>query len=329
MITADWVVTKMRGLLLLEYEWAAAYMAAAAEASRPNCHSPNNLPGAVESTIRQMKGLQARLSAADIRRMLFETLEYEALVMPIPDEAENIPLPVRPAEENPGNAAALRRQLLLTKYQDALDTIRHARTPTRLLNGQLMAIAAEGMEGNFHWMPAGPEQGKERSFYPKEKGGEGNTKDAFAYWLNRGGKEPADDSYMNCWEAVFFTAYRAELVTVQRLRLIHAKATQAARDEGEAAGAFVYFSTLMGALGLGRSAPLVAEIGLLPSPGDVVFIAEEHHVAVCVEITDEEGLDAVKVMSLWKHPHDGYSKLSVLEFGPLVEHARFAPCPFV
>ncbi len=327
MITADWVVTRMHAYTMVGYEWVADYFAQVAEACRKEAHSPENLPGAVESTLRQLKAMH-RPRDGDIRKLLFETLEYEALVMSIPDQAENIAFPVRPVAAEPGDVAAQMRRLLLTKHQGDLDRIRLARTPARDMNGELLSIAAIATEGNFHWMPAGPDQGPGRSFFPKERGGEDNTRDAFAYWLNRGGKEPDSEAYMNCWEAVFFSAYRAGLVSVQRLRLIHAKATLAGRAEG-GGGASDYFSSLINALGFHRSASLVPEIGLMPRPGDIIFIAEDHHVAVCVDINDDEGVDAVIVMSLWRHPRDGFSLISVSEFGPLVKHARFAPCPFV
>jgi hypothetical protein len=270
--------------------------------------------------------------------------------------------------KNASDSFALTQQLLLTKHGPEMVLLGRLRTVERLKRGLRLARQSYAMEGYFHWVPAGPEMGPQGRFLPNERRPEAKSgkaeveddetnPDHFAIWLNRGGREPGKQSSMNCWEAVFFSAYKAELVSVQWLRLIHAKATQAARTHlapfgadgfggspilGQALAPAVqptqdgmmsearesYYGTLMSALGLSSALPIIPEIGLLPDPGDIIFVSDEHHVTICLEVLTAPSLQDIVVMSLWKHPSDGFQKLSIKECGGLTKYLKFAPCPF-
>jgi hypothetical protein len=329
------VVVWMHKCMLTGYEWLAEYIALVAESCRAHCELPDSLETAVIDAIRQLAASvkMQPLSKASIQRILFECMEYGAFVMEIPESAREVPFPIAPSgKEAEERASNKRRELLQLQYGPALSLLRTRRTVEVLKRGEILAHAACELEGRFHWVPAGPEQGDNRKGFPKERWSQTTTeagvedhpekRDDFAIWLNRGGKEPGAAAYMNCWEAVMFSACKADLVSVQWLRIAHAKATLAMRGGGD------YYQPLMAALGMPGATPIVPEIGLMPSPGDIIFVHGNHHVAVCVEVDEAPGLDGITVMSLHSLPADGFLRIPLLQFGGAVSGITFASCPF-
>ena len=323
----DWVISKMYEEGLVGLEWAADYMAKAAEACRSSAQIPDGLEEGVSYAIRQYKKYTMHLGADTIREILFKSIDDSAcLIDGVPESAQNIPMPKPPLQTDSALEASKLFDLLTHQHSKDLEELAGARSLANRKAGKKLAQAALSLKGWFHWMPAGPEEEGVHRFAPKEKGGEKDTTNAFAVWLNRGGPPPNKDSYMNCWEAVFFSAYTAGLVALEGLRFMHSKATQSARQVNSS---LEYFDKLMLALGFAESVPMVEQIGLIQKAGDIVFVASDHHVAVCAGRSQGTGLAAVQVMSLWKHPEDGFLNISIKEFPPvLLKEVRFAPCPF-
>jgi hypothetical protein len=143
----------------------------------------------------------------------------------------------------------------------------------------------------------------------------------FVSWLNGNGNELDRNANINCWEAVFFTAYKAGLVNVLRLRQIHDQATMAASAKIGAMVGETYYDSLTDSLGYQNSFPFVPSVGLCPNPGDIVFFDRHEHVALCVEA----GAD-IRVMSHWDKPKDGFHRYHVDEF-TLNRVVRFGSMP--
>ena len=172
--------------------------------------------------------------------------------------------------------------------------------------------AAKALEGWFHWVKSGPTEAK---YVPREKTSEGETND-FVVWLHGRGNEPTREANMNCWEAVFFAAYKAGLISIAKLRTIHIKATMAGKADA------TYFHSLTDSLGYKNSFPYVPSVSLTPLPGDIVFIDREYHVALCVA----NGL-RITVMSHWYIPRDGFNRYDIDEFTQTSTPLRFGNLP--
>ena len=311
-ITKDWVVSEMHKQTLAGYEWIADYIAKVAEGCRCSAMLPDNLEGCVTSTIKQMRSFNVPISEITIRKILLETLAWEALVSDIPLEVQQIQPPEKPSSDFTQDAE-MQRKLLLTKHQEDLRLNKEGRSISSFKAGERLVSAALQMEGWFHWIPSSSETFKQDLPHTSSKE-EGKQRNDFVAWLTSGGKEPAKDDWMNCWEAVFFTTYKAKLQSKEEIMLLHKKAL----SSGE------YDNVLMGGLGFDRSFPMIPEIGLMPRMGDIVFVAQDHHVAICVDCTDKDTF----VMSHWKHPKEGFCKVDLEDFGGLLTHVRFAPCPY-
>lgn len=296
------VLEYMRVHSLLGFEWIAQYVADVTNAFLLEALNPEGAPSAVESLIAEMARLQQRqqlMTAEMVRRLLFEYLTGGLLVFDIPEAAEQMAVPKNEQPLRQNELERRRHEAELQKYSAEIQRY-HLRRPNIQFAGRLVS-AAEQLEGWFHWVPAGP---AERTSFASETTNGGEA-DHFAYWLNRGRNEPDHTANMNCWEAVFFAAYKAGLVSIHRLRLIHGKATMAAR----ATTAFAYFDSLTDSLGYQNSFKYAPSIGLCPNPGDIVFFERDHHVALCVET----GASTI-VMSHWKHPRDGFRRYDIDEF---------------
>lgn len=85
----------------------------------------------------------------------------------------------------------------------------------------------------------------------KTKGIEVNTND-FAAWIH-GGSEPTDASKMNCWEAVFYSGYKAGIISQAWLMDLHKRAAKAGDTASDGSA---YMAVLGAALGLPAAKPL-------------------------------------------------------------------------
>ncbi|NMO55421.1 hypothetical protein HH310_30090 [Actinoplanes sp. TBRC 11911] len=148
--------------------------------------------------------------------------------------------------------------------------------------------------------------------------------------------EPSiSDGVMNCWEALFFAAYRAGLVTKQQLQNIYAHATWTASSAANAkqhqigdvrsysdaaqiaqAGDDAYFSSLERALYRGDLSSYdfsTASTGIgqttIPVGNVVIFDRFRDHVALSLGMRDAQGRQLV--MSHWNRPLYSYDPLDL------------------
>jgi hypothetical protein len=194
------------------------------------------------------------------------------------------------------------------------------------ISGERTASAAERAEGNYDWVRSGPTrptrdqagnvtrhtdyQIAEQPSRPADVSGEApddEVQNDFARWVRGQGPEPGAHSTMNCWEAVFFSAYKAGVVPRSFLRSLHERAAGAGGAGGQrrgeetentdpnassAAGRAEYDAVLSGALGLGNAQVVTSSQAL--TRGDIVFFSDLAHVAVAV--------GGNRIMSLWCVP---------------------------
>lgn len=271
---------------------------------------------------------------AILTRMVDEISEALDIPPVVPPVLQQLPVPT--IVPPPPPAFALERQRLAA-----------ARTPAVRQRGAAMVRAACQMHHWFHWVSAGPEVNQAppgvepvhrgRAYYPRERWEAKRTEDGwdtskagqddFALWLNRGNRTPHAGWSLNCWEAIFVTAFRANLVSVQRLRLIHARATARARAAGAAAGE-AYSTEINQALGIPLAVPLVPQLGLIPQAGDIIFFDGDNHVALSLGRRTENGIVRDFCMSLWHQDSGRYSVQIVEYLQAIAGRVTFWPCPF-
>jgi hypothetical protein len=171
----------------------------------------------------------------------------------------------------------------------------------------------------FHWVSSGPAEpdfhGHYGMLYGPKTSWTRTRKDVriethalkrndFAGWLTANGAVPGNNSWMNCWEAVLFSAFRANLIDKIRLRTIHNKAALAyqlchrhGRETLTNAGSH-YSLALSQAFNYFASVLFEPRAGLIPQVGDILFWARDEHVAVSLGRYWENGVPKDRVMSL-------------------------------
>lgn len=228
------------------------------------------------------------------------------------------------------------------------------RTKRTTARGKELATQARALQDWFHWVSSGPvpvviplqhlariPQANE-PFKPKQTWSVKETDvgwethelkhNDFARWMNEGFGIPDQNAWMNCWECVFFTAFRAGLITSHRLGVVHDMATCVARgkhaQQVPTAGSN-YYTVLNHALGFRESVPMALKDGLIPREGDILFFDGNTHVAISLGRTWRSGVAEDRMMSLWHH-NGGRNDALTLEDMPawMRGDVRFAPCPF-
>lgn len=143
-----------------------------------------------------------------------------------------------------------------------------------LANRDKVVQAALLMRGCFEW--------KAKSDTPNMQGQDND----FRLWLNHGGPEPGQHSTMNCWEAVYFAAYKAGVMTVNQLQTVY----NAPTSQGNA--------SLLGYAGAVVSQPDALPT-LAPPSGAVVFsdtqAEDSKHVVLSLGTQNGQAV----AMSLW------------------------------
>lgn len=149
-----------------------------------------------------------------------------------------------------------------------------------------------------------------------------NNKAYDEYYPYEPSPEPQPGQFMNCWEAVFFAAYRANLIDHRRLVEIYRDVKEADTD--------AYGKFLMNALNYDLAVEITPTHR--PRAGDIIFLNCNEHVMLCE--------DDQHVLQLW---HEGnathlangsstgrFSRKSLDEFlaMPQFSDKRFAPSPF-
>jgi len=194
--------------------------------------------------------------------------------------------------------------------------------------GRLLWRGGSGPDGNAGWRePATTSHG---------------YRNDFLHWLQDGtGTVPEPSpvtAVMNCWQVVFFSAYRAGLVTKAQLQDIHQQASSAAaaasdakghelnstrafsdiRDFGRQmarAGQGAYYATLEQSLYRGNlsqyqfASPTGANPTDIPVGNVVIFDSLYHHVALSLGVRDAQGRQLV--MSLWNFPQYAFDPADI------------------
>lgn len=142
-----------------------------------------------------------------------------------------------------------------------------------LANRDKVVQCALLMRGCFEWKA-------------KEGQGQEGKDNDFRLWLNHAGPEPGQHSTMNCWEAVYFAAYKAGVMTIPQLQTVYNNP----KSQGSAA--------LLGYGGAVASPP-AALPGLAPASGDVLFSDTEAESSKHVVLSLGAQNGQQMVMSLW------------------------------
>lgn len=147
-------------------------------------------------------------------------------------------------------------------------------------------------EFTYGWCHSGPDPGNDYKVKAINTGaGDKIVSNDFGKWM-AGGRAPLNSFHMNCWEMVFFLAFRAECITEERLREIHAEAARAGK-QGRSGDA--YYAVIGAALGYDDGRVITDKTDF--EPGSILFFedAGEHklermkHVAL--------GIDAPKILN--------------------------------
>lgn len=233
--------------------------------------------------------------------------------------------------------------------------LREMRNMGNRVRGVRLAKAAQRMQGWFHWIPRGPAEVsplESSTYVPKEFARSGGQ--MFWQWLSARGMpapEPGQETVMNCWESVIFSAYKANLITLGQIRPIYEAALMAARKVLEPSlhaihrapsskvGEYAHVINLafdryvheldFRLLHSRNAVPLRPQEGLVPQAGDLVFLnnGPQGHVAIALGRHKIEGEVVHQVMSLWTHHGGRFAKLGISELG-YTSNLSFCPCPF-
>jgi hypothetical protein len=232
------------------------------------------------------------------------------------------------------------------QYAEYVARLKRLRTQTARDHGRLLAVAAGRMDGWFHWVKSGPVSAADLQqaqaagqvqrvgplFGPREhwQQNQGLRRNDFALWVN-GGAVPSPLAHMNCWEAVLFSAYRANLVTFPWLQTIHRKAAVVNQfiHRRTGGGEENYYRALSQALGFVDSVPFLPEAGLVPHPGDVLFWDQTEHIAIALGRRWVNGSPEDHIMSHWHNNGGTFSALTLEDLPNWAQtRFRFRPCPF-
>ena len=255
-----------------------------------------------------------------------------------------VPLPGGAQGQRP--AAPPRRPPPFVYHQER-QQLQALRTLERRQKGQRLADAALSMMGWFHWTTSGARvPGKDghfgRDYAPKHQWSdeEGIHFNDFALWMNKEeAAEPDRGSWMNCWEAAMFSAYKAKLKTRFQLQAMHRRASMRYRmmdtPGGEdKTGAVAYYGLVLSQeLHFNSSVPFAPQAGLIPQRGDLLFWGRNEHVGISLGRSWERPRPNDPdppydyAMSLWVHNGGTFSRQPIEELN-IGHPLRFVPCPF-
>jgi hypothetical protein len=285
------------------------------------------------------------LSAAELKQKVVGWLKDEGIDPPATINAFSLDAP-----NNALSASELKQSTDLDRMaarweRAAIARLRSERTKR---NGKKLAEAAIALYHKIRWLERGQEAFLGISTQTHPKLGKGVNQ--FALWLQGMELDGLTEVRMNCWESVFYTAYKANLISRGVARGLFADAgNQGQVALGEA-----------GRLGLARNDPsagiqekiksaygdyidrlfhhLKAHEAVdikrgedTPKKGDLVFVDGMSHVCICVgKQAAPQGKDFLPyLMSLWHHDDERYT---LLPFDDLAHECfgtiSIRPCPF-
>jgi hypothetical protein len=235
-------------------------------------------------------------------------------------------------------------------YAQEIARVRAYRSNRSILRGRQLAAHALSLKDWFRWVKSGPcepdfpyQEGKtfgiKTAWTASRTDNTGIYRDGiehherkvndFARWLVEGGSAPGRTSTMNCWEAVFYSAFAARLVDKSWLQSVHAKAAEDYAKEywmTDCKSGIAYMNALREAFGYFLRVPYKPQGGLIPREGDIVFYGDFDHVAVSLGRTWGSGQPKDQIMSLW---HGSFEVTEVDIFSRYCSGAPcFFPCPF-
>jgi hypothetical protein len=156
------------------------------------------------------------------------------------------------------------------------------------------------MVGSLRWRgPSGPIAAQ--GYLPSLTTEWGFTND-FAAWIHGLAGEPGQTAVMNCWEAIFYIAYKAGVLSKSKILEIHNKAA----EEGKSRGILAAFKSIARSMYSGNPKKFEydkkSNMGLTPIPaGNIIFINDYLHVMISKgTLTRPEGWH--EVISLWMFP---------------------------
>jgi hypothetical protein len=244
------------------------------------------------------------------------------------------------------NLHKMAASLLAAPYERA--EIARLRSRKTKVNGIKLAEAAIALRHKIRWLTRGQEAflGIPTETHPYS----GKGLNQFALWLQGMELDGLAEVRMNCWESVFYTAYKADLISRGVARGLFADASnlgQVAIGEAnrlglarnkppsESKSAYKVYVTTMFRHLKGHEAVEIKRdeetphTPHTPQKGDLVFVDGMSHVCICVgKRKAPQGRDIVPyLMSLWYHDNERYTLLPFNDLrrcGEITIH----PCPF-
>jgi hypothetical protein len=247
------------------------------------------------------------------------------------------------ASNNALSASELKQSTNLHKMAASSERaeIARLRSEKSKVNGRKLAEAAIALRHQIRWLPRGQEAFLGISTGTDSKSAKGVNH--FALWLQGMELDGLAEVRMNCWESVFYTAYKADLISRGVMRVLFADASIKGQVKIGEAGLLalarndppsepqrksayaVYLKTMFHHL-KGPEAVKINRREDTPKKGDLVFVDGMSHVGK----KPAPGMDIVPyLMSLWTHDNERYT---LLPFTDLLRECigtiSIRPCPF-
>jgi hypothetical protein len=231
------------------------------------------------------------------------------------------------------------------------------RTDKSKSDGKKLALAASACIGQFQWIPRGKEGFLPLSLAPAE-GDDRRGVNQFWQFVQSGYWTDAPPTMsMNCWESVFYCAYKAGLLTIGNLRAILEYAVhEASKKLGDKNRAAIikspirtgsvphtiqsdvdmayrdYVEALYVSLGGTRAQTSNRPIAnkLIYPQGDLIFINGVDHVCISAGKELRDGVFVPMVYSLWTQNGGRFSRLPLSEIlgEEAFKRVSSVPCPF-
>jgi len=285
------------------------------------------------------------LSAAELKQKIVGWLKNESVEPPATINAFSLD-----ALNNALSASELKQSTNLHQVAARWERaeIARLRSEKTKVNGRKLAEAAIALQHRIRWLERGQEAflGLSTETHPKS----GMGVNQFALWLQGMELDGLAEVRMNCWESVFYTAYKADLISRGVARGLFADAShqgQVATGEAGRLGlarnqpppelqtkiksAYEVYLTAMFRHLKGPEAVAIKRGEDTPRKGDLVFVDGMSHVCICAgKRPAPQGKEPVPyLMSLWHHDNERYT---LLPFADLLRECRgtisIRPCPF-
>jgi hypothetical protein len=242
-----------------------------------------------------------------------------------------------------------RLDLPLNKRASDIAKLRRLRSDKSTSNGLRLATCALRWKDKFKWVSSGPRQpgttyqsGPEFGITTSATHQLKENSDVletfknpkvndFAKWLVDHGPKPNENSFMNCWEAIFFCASEAGLITREWLEQLHKNAAQNYKVANYGSntllgGAERYQGVLERAFNLQNSVCYRPADRVFPQKGDIVIWGDFEHVALSLGPSPLYDEICNVVIGLW---HDPMKCNTMEEVSMYFKNPpQFVPCPF-